>query len=337
MTRLVESVAPVEIVNDSLMVISVDIARACKERRIEKIGAQTPALVPSFSSAFPHIREVHELVRECIAKFSLVSAYDLYYHNIDSDRIWASDVVFIDSGVYEYDVSRGAKDWKSWSPSLHRKTIGSLQPLAKVVLISYDSIRPVPQQMHSGLDLVSAYPNYAHAFICKSASGCLGEADVKNLAQTGDELKSFDILGFTEKELGDSLLKRCRILSMIRECLDSLKLDIPIHVFGCLDPLSIIPYFLCGADIFDGLAWLRQAFYNDVAVYVNNYYLISKCWSESDSSIRERAFVFNLKKLDDLSSKMRHFTRDHDLTVFRLDAELLNEVKALTSQAGIDY
>ena len=34
----------------------------------------------------------------------------------------------------------------------------------------------------------------------------------------------------------------------------------PIHIFGCSDPKSIILLVLSGADIFDGLGWIKHAF-----------------------------------------------------------------------------
>ncbi len=51
---------------------------------------------------------------------------------------------------------------------------------------------------------------------------------------------------------------------------------IPLHIFGCLTPKEIIMYYLCGADIFDGLSWQRYFFdhlntyYKDEFLYDNN-------------------------------------------------------------------
>ena len=51
-------------------------------------------------------------------------------------------------------------------------------------------------------------------------------------------------------------------IAQIRRALDGVGLDTPLHVFGSLDTVTTPMYFMAGADIFDGLTWLRFAFYN---------------------------------------------------------------------------
>ena len=48
-------------------------------------------------------------------------------------------------------------------------------------------------------------------------------------------------------------------------------METPIHVFGSLDTVTTPMYFLAGADIFDGLTWLRFAFHGGYTVYKHNY------------------------------------------------------------------
>ena len=45
----------------------------------------------------------------------------------------------------------------------------------------------------------------------------------------------------------------------------------PIHIFGSLDPVTTPLYFIAGADIFDGLSWLRYTFSNGDAYYMESY------------------------------------------------------------------
>ena len=40
-------------------------------------------------------------------------------------------------------------------------------------------------------------------------------------------------------------------------------LVLPIHVFGAITPQEILAYFFCGADVLDGLNWLRLLFRED--------------------------------------------------------------------------
>ncbi len=47
-------------------------------------------------------------------------------------------------------------------------------------------------------------------------------------------------------------------IAKLRKALDKAGLNIPLHVFGSLDTVTTPLYFLAGADIFDGLTWLRR-------------------------------------------------------------------------------
>ena len=316
----------------------MELETACKRRSIKKIDILTPLLVPSFSSVFsPEIGKLHEWIRNYISSASLVSSYDIYYDYLDTDRIWTSDVVFIDSGTYEYNASLNSATRKDWSPSMYESTIDGLNPLTKIVLINYDKKEFVKDQINDTLKLCLDYPDYAICFLSKPTSVYFDDGDFEEINQNIAALKSVDVFGFTEKELGNSLLERCKKVALMREILDTNKLTTPIHVFGCLDPICIIAYFLCGADIFDGLSWLRFGFHNDLAIYSNNYSIIHKCWSDSDSKVQERIFVFNLRELSELMKRMRRFTQEYSLSVFEFDERILSEVKNLTSHAGIEY
>ena len=66
-------------------------------------------------------------------------------------------------------------------------------------------------------------------------------------------LEGFDLVGVTEKELGNSLLNRLHNTSRLRMALDEVSNEAPIHVFGSLDPLNVPLYFAAGAEVFDGL------------------------------------------------------------------------------------
>src|SRR5437762_1985645 len=65
-------------------------------------------------------------------------------------------------------------------------------------------------------------------------------------------------LVFVEQELGRSILERARNIARIRRALVEIGNDLPIHIFGCLDPGLVRYYAMAGADIFDGLQWLRN-------------------------------------------------------------------------------
>src|SRR5260221_13350584 len=47
--------------------------------------------------------------------------------------------------------------------------------------------------------------------------------------------------------------------------------DIPIHIFGCFDPQTIPYLFFSGADIFDGLSWMRYYFRDGHSFYYREF------------------------------------------------------------------
>ncbi len=82
----------------------------------------------------------------------------------------------------------------------------------------------------------------------------------------------FDILGFTEKEVAYTWHKGIHFLNEMRNCLAAEFSEyIPIHLFGCFDPKSIIYFCLSGADIFDGLSWLRYFVRGRQTLYTREY------------------------------------------------------------------
>ena len=148
------------------------------------------------------------------------------------------------------------------------------------MIVNYDyQEETIETQIKKAIDFFDKYKEYSCNFLFKPTKGKFS-FDFDEWVKHISKYSHFDIIGFTEKELGVSILERCMNIIRIRYALIEEELDIPIHIFGCLDPLSIIIYFSCGADIFDGLSWLRYNFDNDsgVAIYINNNILCHKCW-----------------------------------------------------------
>lgn len=309
----------------------------CEPRRIAIAGMETPLLVPSFSSASAErVGSMHENLSEHIVDASLVSAYDLYYRRISKKKIWCSDIVFLDSGDYERFQFTGLVKKRRWAPAMYAKVIADLQPLSKLVLVSFDRRASVQDQVAAARRFFDSYPNYASDFILKPPTKRAKQVDMPGLIRNIAGVKGFDILGIPEKELGQSLLQRCKNLLRVRDAMNRNQLHIPIHVFGCLDPLSIISYFLCGADVFDGLAWTKFSFSDDLALYVNNHALLSTSYSQSDMSVKVSAFVLNLNYLTHLMAHMRQFAGNHDFAALELKGDHLERIKALTADAGLE-
>lgn len=310
---------------------------ACNSRVIRKVGGGTPLLVPSFSSVISEdIKDIRANLVEYINKTSLVSAYDLHYELIDITDLGFSEIVFVDSGKYEVDFLKDSINLEEWNKDYYLKTLDRLIPTNEYVIVNYDEKVRIEEQIKQATELFVKYPKYASCFLYKPLSNENYKINTTQLIEHMTSIDQFDIIGLAEKELGNSMHERCTNIVRIREGL-SKRIEIPIHIFGCLDPLSIIAYSICGADIFDGLSWMRYTFHDDVALYYNNHALLNKMWSEPDNRVRAHSYVTNLIELTRLEVRIRHFTRTHDFDSLQLPNDKITQLKALTGAAGIDY
>ncbi|WP_077428550.1 queuine tRNA-ribosyltransferase family protein [Anoxybacillus flavithermus] len=312
----------------------------CMRRKIENVNVMTPILVPSFSSkGIKHFKMMYNFLVNRLTEASLVSAYDLYYKFIDAEKIYETEIVFIDSGGYEAIAEHDCSDIygneyspNEWKLDFYLEQVNKIEPLTNIVLVNYDSQgMSTLEQIEKAKDIFSMFPHYTSDFLYKPIKDN-GLLNINEYLEHIELVSPFSILGFTEKELGQSVLERCRNIYRIREALEGAGLDKPIHIFGCLDPLNIIVYFLCGADIFDGLSWLRFSFYNNNPTYFNSYSISRGFWHLSDVEVKLLSCSENLITLNELKKKMNHFTKIKDLTLFNLDKKTNNEILKLVEK-----
>lgn len=286
-------------------------------------GVQTPILVPSFSSkGFPDVADIFDQVRDEITECSLLSAYCLTYcEALRNGNIYASDLLFIDSGGYECkelleadgEAYRSTLIANTWNPDHYSRALRELTPMSQLVIVTYDDNEypPLSEQISRADKLLETYNNYAIDFLLKPEH--LG--DTINVSEVGRSISSitrFSILGIVEQELGASLLDRCRTVLHLRMLLMQEGCDIPIHIFGSLDPLRSVLYFLCGADVFDGLAWLRYSFRSGLGRYMAQAALIDKHLTRRTDQVTT---IFRMENLDffrKLEGNMQRFASTHD-------------------------
>lgn len=91
---------------------------------------------------------------------------------------------------------------------------------------------------------------------------------IAQIGSHGTQMRRLDVVGVTEKEVGSSLRERIETIMALRRALDGIDPAFPLHVFGGLDPVLTPLYFLAGADVFDGLSWLRYAYVDGEARYI---------------------------------------------------------------------
>lgn len=295
---------------------------------------RTPLLVPSFSSkAFgfshdgqPEVRRVLDASREFITKTCLISAYDVYYNYIPApeDLGITVDLMFLDSGGYEVSEDR---DLSAVDKSVHRPRDWNLQKLDAIagrwpgaipgVFVSYDHSNErntVPEQLRGAKKYLHRYPGHLHSFLLKpqSPQELTLETALQALSEHIGDLSEFQLLGVTEKELGFSVLERMVRIARLRQSLDVSGLSIPIHVFGALDPLSVALYFVAGAEVFDGLTWVRYAYNRGQCVYIQNNAALNYGIEIPGDELRVRTIADNLRYLEQLERSLRRLgdTRD---------------------------
>ena len=310
------------------------------------ISLETPLLIPSFSSkgfgfgreGKSEITQVIEASKEFITKTCLVSAYDVHYQYIPEpqDLLINVDLMFLDSGGYEVSNDR---DLSAIGKPIHRPREWSLEKLEDIwdqwpcdipaVFVSYDhpnQRKSVLEQIRDAEQSLLTRSKHLHSFLLKpqTKDECFLDSALRELSLQISELAGFQLIGVTEKELGNSILERMINLAMLRQTLDNFALSIPIHVFGALDPLSVCLYFVSGAEVFDGLSWSRYAYNSGQCIYVHNNAAIAYGIDVVDDEVYIRTIKDNLNYLDQLERSLRLFSKTGD---WSLMAENCNIVR----------
>ena len=317
----------------------------CKLRWELPNGELSPLLIPSFSSrGFPSLSEAHKFLSPFMTDVSLVSAFDIHNNYLNPEKIYGSDIVFIDSGGYEvkpvndpleaYIDERSANNW---TYDLYRKTLDKLEPLSDVVIISYDDAHKIPleNQIRNAHALFEQYPEFSGNFLWKPDPEEIFCGSAEALTPFYNDLNSFRCFGVTDKELGASLIDRCRKIIEIRSLFNQLELNLPIHVFGCLDPLTSLLFFICGADVFDGLSWLRYVYRDNHLVYLQQATLLEDNSSLSDQEILSASWVDNLEAISNLQNTMKIYAQTFDPNKLFLTDEESNNFKSILRHAEV--
>lgn len=304
----------------------------------------TPLLVPSFSSKgfrvtdeSSEVREALEVTSEWLTDSMLVSAYDLTHEHIPRPEALAAmpELTIIDSGGYEmrieHDMST-AVHWPhqslAWNQDAYRDELDRWPDRFLASFVSYDEPGhrvSLADQVAAARDLSSRHPRQLHTFLLKpeTIDQSLLTKAIESVLQAPHQLAGFHFVGVTEKELGSSMLDRMEQVARLRIALDGAGIAAPIHVFGALDPLSCTLLFIAGAEVFDGLTWLRYAFRKGLCIYYRDYGALDVGVQNTDVRVRARILTDNLHYLKQLSVQMEKFLLDRDFQKFEHHAEFL--------------
>lgn len=314
------------------------IARQSSLKHPSGIEIKTPILIPSYSSkgfeissdGVSEITEPMEICKDFLEESILVSAYDLHYkHIIEPEEFVSTKLVFIDSGGYEtgnnYDFSATKKfnrKTKHWNEDLLIKTIKSWpEQHFPAVIVNYDDEKDrkaISKQIEDACNLFKLFPNFLHDFLIKPETDISKYVKINHIINHIEELSQFDIIGITEKELGNSISQRMRNIIKIRSELDNENISAPLHIFGSLDPVTSILYFLAGAEIFDGLTWLRYSYHNSMAIYHPNFGFFNKEIDirTTDKNVQLKSLTHNIYYLDKMKYAMLDYLKNGNFDFF---------------------
>ena len=271
---------------------------------------ELPLLVPAFSSKGFELRRKQKRDKQYsevayqLEDFSkrpqksvLISAYDVHFEHFKAPELSPQapyvylknvNLAFLDSGGYELASEYDSTEPRRFEREPERFTIDHYHAVldrivakgspAPLVIANYDHRKrrkSLDQQIREARVTFTRYSEFASDFILKPWKGnfidptTLSDSDISSL-------RGFDIIGVTEKELGRDLLERLRRVALLRQKLDAQELHAkPIHVWGGLEPLSAPLFFFAGAQIVDGVSWLRYAYRNGVAIARDTYCILA--------------------------------------------------------------
>jgi len=312
-----------------------------------KIGgafvSKTPLLVPSFSSkGFPEVAKIIETLSGTITGSTLISAYDVANNYVPTPPTFPSFFI-LDSGGYESSKDTELSDTRANNYAEHPWTVDQLQavwdkwnPQQPTIAVSYDHPKhrdSLANQIARAKELFQGRP-FGREILLKPITTDAVRIPHKEIVASIHDLRDFDVIGFTEKELGFSLYDRMKKIAEVRNALTSIGLKTPIHIFGSLDTISTPLYFLAGADIFDGLTWLRYAYVDDQAVYGRNASALNHGIHMNDQGIDARIWADNYQRIEDLQLKMKRFLKEKDYNVFgaRLGQFFDESIKSLAAE-----
>jgi len=228
------------------------------------IGGRTKALpeyFPSVSSVKTSLSPLEYLKVLTVTKHPqlLVSAYDL--NNSSNKKKMAEitaramdngAIILMDSGNYE-SYWRSDKGWK-WNNYLT-----ALSKLNFHLAFSFDNQTP-PITLSKNILDVERRVARTLKLVPKASIIPILHGNLHHLPQIAKQIVHHlkpVMIAVPERELGEGMIERIGTLTKIRRTLDETGEDIPLHLLGTGNPLSLLLFSAFGANSFDGLEWCQ--------------------------------------------------------------------------------
>jgi len=313
-----------------------------------------PLLVPSFTSkGFGYFKKngmTYSETSSALDEFGrylnesyLLSTFDVFHgHFMEPEQHYGdTSLILLDSGGYELNPEFDSTEPKmtpvrqlDFTAEDYENTLVKLYQEygdKPFVIANYDwgtKNCSFEEQIKAARELFIKFPNWSNNFIIKPHKSGGVKVQVKDLVPYIKKLSCFDIIGVTEKELGKNLKDRLTSISQLRSELDNEGIKSPIHIWGGLDPLITPLYFFAGADIFDGVSWLRYLYFEGKAVNRESYTVLKGNLSILHDHAVMLSINDNLLSLQGLATSLRAFANsDHpDFDMFDGNGEFLKRM-----------
>jgi len=226
----------------------------------------TPTYFPAVSSY--GIKYPFEALVRLLTAYSyprlLISAYDFHLLD-DKKKELAREIdeyskkgcfVFLDSGIYE-------SFWKAdnkWTYDLYRTSISQID------FDFYSSFDVLPYSKNQTMRFTR--DTLDNILASRKLSDKLGFVPILH-GISPDRLVSLmtslvekhphlcDFIAVPERDCGDDIVKKAQTITKIRKVLDSDNQGRILHILGCGNPMSLILFSYCGANMFDSLDWIK--------------------------------------------------------------------------------
>ena len=201
-----------------------------RSREIGKVQVETPLILPSFSSrGFPKVSELWKQFRFRLNGAVLVSLFDMAEGLVPIDVSDNVSVAVFDSGLYETrdiptdlnGVPRAGLHRHVDAKPIPRRPLWASMRTANAVLVNYDHLGSLKEQIASASEDFSLVPSAAADFLVKPEPDST-LVNVAKLSTYAQDLGQFDVIGITARETGDSPLKRCGAIVTLRDLLDDI-------------------------------------------------------------------------------------------------------------------
>ncbi len=269
----------------------------------------------------------------------LLSLYDVWYLDELRGVLSVSDdrVRIWDSGGYETrfsdDVSAAISavpGSSEWDTQRYIEAARHIPWNGKDILVSFDNTEQT--SVEEQLDIAfSCYEQIDGNYIRDLLLHISTDYDVNELARKLlPYLSKFEIIGLTEKEIAPTWKQGVRFAHSLDQAFERLGQSPPhIHLFGCLDPKSVIYFALAGVSIFDGLSWLRYFFHERTTLYRREYEFIGDFQGISPSLDIDTAITHhNIREMEELRSDLIYQSVVADNTLFSEEKRILQDILA---------